>query len=414
MDIPTIGPTTAHIFPTLVGSLISISVLADLGLTAIYSDKFVIIKQGEREVLRGNRDRKTGLWMIDLALFTQTHTASLAIQVHTQADVAAFWHGTFGSPSLSTFTRAIDKNFIKLPGVTAKLMRKHFPNPLATSLGHLDQTRQGMQSTKAVVTEDIDDTTTYVPEAKQHIIMTVERTGRNFMDGTGKFPHTSLRGSQYMLIMYSHDTSYIHVEAIASRAASDITNAYKRGMEIFTAGNDKPSIERLDNECSDMFRLLCKTLHITIELAPPGMHRTNAAERAIRTWKNHFISVLCTTNKDFPLNLWDELIEQGEITLNLMRSCRSDPTISAYEALRGIFDINKTPMAPAGTRVVIHVKPLARASWDTHGVDGFYIGPAMEHYRCYKCWSVPTAAIRITDTVAWHPERLQMPRNQSD
>ena len=141
LDIPTIGPTTAHIFPTLVGSLISISVLADLGLTAIYSDKFVIIKQGEREVLRGNRDRKTGLWMIDLALFTQTHTASLAIQVHTQADVAAFWHGTFGSPSLSTFTRAIDKNFIKLPGVTAKLMRKHFPNPLATSFGHLDQTR---------------------------------------------------------------------------------------------------------------------------------------------------------------------------------------------------------------------------------------------------------------------------------
>ena len=82
-------------------------------------------------------------------------------------------------------------------------MRKHFPNPLATSFGHLDQTRQGMRSTKAVVTEDIDDTTTYVPEAKQHIIMTVERTGRNFMDGTGKFPHTSLRGSQYMLIMYS-------------------------------------------------------------------------------------------------------------------------------------------------------------------------------------------------------------------
>ena len=27
-------------------------------------------------------------------------------------------------------------------------------------------------------------------------------------------------------------------------------------------------------------------------------------------------------------------------------------------------------MAPAGTRVVIHVKPLARASWDTHGVNG--------------------------------------------
>ena len=34
LDIHTVGFTTAHIFPTLVGSLISISVLVDLGLTA--------------------------------------------------------------------------------------------------------------------------------------------------------------------------------------------------------------------------------------------------------------------------------------------------------------------------------------------------------------------------------------------
>ena len=46
LDIPTIGPTTAYVFPTLVGSLISISVLVDLGLTAIYNDQYVIIKQG--------------------------------------------------------------------------------------------------------------------------------------------------------------------------------------------------------------------------------------------------------------------------------------------------------------------------------------------------------------------------------
>jgi len=409
LDIPTIGSTTAYVFPTLVGSLISISVLVELGLTATYTKEFVIIKEGEREVLRGNRDRSTGLWMLELSAFKQTHTATLAVQVRTEADVAAFWHGAFGSPALSTFTKAIDKGFIKLPGVSAASMRKHAPNPMATSFGHLDQSRKNQRSTQPVAVEDIDDITVYTPEKKRHVIIQFVRTGRNYMDGTGKFPHTSSRGSQYMLIMYSHDTGYIHVEAIASRAAGDITSAFERGMSVFADGDDKPDIERLDNECSDMFRVLCKALQIVIEKAPPGQHRTNAAERAIRTWKNHFIAVLCTTHKDFPLQLWDELIEQGEITLNLMRSCRRDPTISAYEAIRGPFDINKTPIAPAGTRVAIHVKPIARASWDTHGVDGFYLGPAMEHYRCYRCWSVPTAAIRITDTVAWHPERLQMP-----
>ena len=124
-------------------------------------------------------------------------------------------------------------------------------------------------------------------------------------------------------------------------------------------------------------RNLCKKLQITIELAPPGQHRTNAAERAIRTWKTHFISTLCTTDKGFPLDQWDELVEQSEITLYLMRTCRSNTSISAFEAVRGKFDLNKTPIAPAGTRVVIHVKPIARGSWDTHGLEGFYVGPAL-------------------------------------
>ena len=60
-------------------------------------------------------------------------------------------------------------------------------------------------------------------------------------------------------------------------------------------------------------------------------------------------------------------------------------------------------------RVVIHIKPAARGSWDTHGIEGFYIGPAVEHYRCYKVWALKTGSLRVTDTLAWHPELLQMP-----
>jgi hypothetical protein len=408
LDIPTIGPTTAHIFPTLVGSLISISVLVDMGLTATYSSKYVSIRKGEREILRGDRDPRTGLWMLNLSDFTQTHSASLAIQTRTQGDVAAFWHGTFGSPALTTLTKAMDKGFITIPGLSPALMRKHAPNPVATSFGHLDQTRQGMRSTKAPIVEEIDDPTVYISEPN-YVMVKFVRTGRNYMDLAGRFPHQSAKGSNYVMVMYSHDTGYIHVETPASRSAADIVSCFERGIELFSRGKDKPIIERIDNECSKDFRAICKALTISIELAPPGQHRTNAAERAIRTFKNHFIAILSTTDKQFPLELWDELVPQAEITLNLMRSCRFDPKISAFEAVRGPFDINKTPMAPGGTRVVVHVKPLIRASWDTHGVEGFYIGPALEHYRCYRCWIISTAAIRITDTVAWHPERLLMP-----
>lgn len=56
--------------------------------------------------------------------------------------------------------------------------------------------------------------------------------------------------------------------------------------------------------------------HISIQYCAPHQHRALKAERAIRTFKNHFISTLCTVAPDFPLDLWDHLLPQAELTLN--------------------------------------------------------------------------------------------------
>jgi hypothetical protein len=58
------------------------------------------------------------------------------------------------------------------------------------------------------------------------------------------------------------------------------------------------------------------------QLVPPGMHRRNAAERAIRTFKNHFIAGLSSIDKDFPLHLWDQLLPQAILSVNLLRGSR--------------------------------------------------------------------------------------------
>jgi hypothetical protein len=96
---------------------------------------------------------------------------------------------------------------------------------------------------------------------------------------------------------------------------------------------------------------------IDFQLVPPHVHRRNAAERAIRTFKNHFIAGLCSTDKDFPLHLWDRLLPQALISLNLLRGSRINPRLSAYAQLHGDFDYNRTPLAPPGTRVFVHEKP---------------------------------------------------------
>ena len=68
-------------------------------------------------------------------------------------------------------------------------------------------------------------------------------------------------------------------------------------------------------------------------------------------------------------------------------------------ALEGAFDYNKTLLASPGTKVVMHEKQYKRASWEAHGVNGWYIGPAVEHYRCYKVYVNNTPAERNADTV---------------
>ena len=44
------------------------------------------------------------------------------------------------------------------------------------------------------------------------------------------------------------------------------------------------------------------------------------------------------------------------------------------------FDFNTTPMAPPGTKIIAHEKPAQQATRRKHGVVGWYIGPALEHY----------------------------------
>ncbi len=47
--------------------------------------------------------------------------------------------------------------------------------------------------------------------------------------------------------------------------------------------------------------------------------------------------------------------------------------------------------------------PQECASWDQHGVIGYYVGASYEHYRCYRIWIPVTKAFRISDCLDWFP-----------
>ncbi len=110
-----------------------------------------------------------------------------------------------------------------------------------------------------------------------------------------------------------------------------------------------------------------------MELVPPGCHQRNAAEVAIHNFKAHFLSVLAGVSNDFPPSLWDRLLPQTEITINLIQQSDATPNVSAYAHLSSPIDYNKMPLAPMGCNAQVHEKTNKQGTWAFHLVDRWYL-----------------------------------------
>jgi hypothetical protein len=234
-------------------------------------------------------------------------------------------------------------------------------------------------------------------------------TGQIYTDQTGRFPVPSSNGNNYLMILYDYDSNSILAEPMRTRTGKSILLAFEKLQTRLTTAGLTPQLHHLDNECSTALKQHLRESDIDFQLVPAGVHHRNAAERCIRTFKSHFIAGLCSVDKDFPLHLWDKLVPQAEISLNLMRGSRLNPKLSAHAQMNGQFDFNRTPMAPPGLRVLVHEKPDLRTSYSPKALDGWYLGPALDAYRCYHVWIWETRASRNCDTLPWFPTKVTMP-----
>jgi hypothetical protein len=114
----------------------------------------------------------------------------------------------------------------------------------------------------------------------------------------------------------------------------------------------------LDNESLTSLTTFLQSALEGFEFVPPNQHRTNPAERAIRTGKNHFLSVLSAAHISFPPNRWHALLPLTQLTLNHMRPFALDPSISAWRGTYGQpMDFAAHPIHPAGQLMVSHDPP---------------------------------------------------------
>ena len=97
------------------------------------------------------------------------------------------------------------------------------------------------------------------------------------------------------------------------------------------------------------------------------------------------------------------------MTLNMLRSSRLNPKLSAYTQVFGEFNYSATPLLPPSTKVVAHHTPEDRATWDLNGENGWYIGPSLQHYRCVKCYFPKSRRVRDIPKIEIIPHAIPIP-----
>jgi hypothetical protein len=185
------------------------------------------------------------------------------------------------------------------------------------------------------------------------------------------------------MIAYHTDGNLILQQASQTKADKHCIPAFNTIMARLAACGLSVDLNIRDNKASAYFkRVITELRKSKFQLVPPDMHRSNKAEWMIQHFKNHSLSILAGIDSTFLPYLWDLILPQAKLTVNLLQQATINLKISAWEIFSSPFDFNKTPLAPVGYRVHIHAKPATCKLWDYRARQGFHVGPALDHFRC--------------------------------
>jgi len=408
-------------------SLQSVSEITNQGGSVLFTSDCAYLYDARRQLVSSHPKLPSDkLWSMattdaaDQAL-SDSPTANLTVRNESDAEFVLYAHAIFGSPPPSTLYRALGKGWLSSFGrLTQTMVYQNWPNTVATAQGHLQLQRQGIKSTsptkptrgnralEEAADEEMDFIDAVVEGPATMLCRVFSRKDAAFADAAGRYPIPSFDGDEYMLIVVFKN--YIHVETMRDRSSSSYVKAYRRAIEFYRSRNQKVVSLVLDNEVSAALLDLFTTLNITFQMVPPGNKRSNKAERAIQSWRNHFLSTMGTVSSECPHYIWSRFIEQMELTLSHLRPFEDNRNISSFEGIHGRkYDFAAHPIAICGTPVYIYESSETRAAWSTHGVPGFYLGPVVDGYRTFNCWVTFTQSERRSDSVHFFPAPYRLP-----
>ena len=151
----------ADILPSFKHLLLSVGSLCDDDCTAIFSKhNCTIYNKNNQPVITGIRNHTTGLYEQHMPTHNNknVHQANATLPTTNLQKHIKYLHQCAFSLTTRTWLQAVKKGHFKTwPSVTVETIQCYLPKSEATMLGHLDQQRKNIQSTK--LNEDDQDTT---------------------------------------------------------------------------------------------------------------------------------------------------------------------------------------------------------------------------------------------------------------
>ena len=119
--------------------------------------------------------------------------------------------------------------------------------------------------------------------------LTDKESGTMFTDQTGTLPAISLDGHQYFFIAYDYDNNYIYAVPVKDLKDDTILEAFDEVFSDLKNKGHKPKFNVTDNQATKPIKEYLAKEDGKWQFMEPSNHRVNAAERAIQTFKRHFI-----------------------------------------------------------------------------------------------------------------------------
>ena len=106
------------------------------------------------------------------------------------------------------------------------------------------------------------------------------------------------------MMLYDYNSNAILTEPLKNNNTAELARVQMRLTQYLLDRGLNTTALRIENECPEDLQRFSRANSIDFQLCPPNNHSTNQEEKAIGTWKCHFLAGLSGVDLNSPLHIW--------------------------------------------------------------------------------------------------------------